>query len=1785
MKTAKTITAIMKKNFKNFMRVLALPVLLCLGGSAGAQTSNTYTMQAGNFETNALVNNNGSTCFAGTYDGGGAVILGQYSNGSGCGTTSGVASYRRFSTTSTTITSLAARQLYVGDQFNITVAPQNQRALSGKIGMALINTSTFGSDLSVAQDNTKALMRIEANSSVSSGVFVVYSGSSLATSSTTSISGTTSSSAITITITSQTTFNVTIGASTFTNLTFNSTATWPAVAFVLYDIGNNPDVKWSSSTLTGTTTSTFNGTTNLSAGLITNGTNSNSTSTTFTNGLQKSNTNTLTLTGANSYTGTTVVSGGSLALGIANALPVGSSAGNITLNSTVSPTLNTGSGVGFSIGTSTASANSAGALIVSAASSLSLGTGNSLYFKASNGQAWAGTLSITGWSGTEGSSGTGAKLFIGSDATGLTVTQLGKITFSGHVNGTTILSTGEVVPAAPSVAADVALSSTNPAVAAANLTQGTTGNSVYAFNLTVSTATAILTAVTFNSTNTSASDISNYKLLYNTTNTLSGATSLPPSLTTSLGTGSHTVTLTSPLSLPVSVTPYYFFITTDVAGVGTSTVNNTLSVSAITTGNLSFGGTAPNLSGTAFGGGTQTIVAPIPGVVLASSSPAVPAASLGQGTTNNSIYNFNLTISTTSTTLTSVTFNTTNTSASDVTNYKLLYNTTNTIGGATTLLPSISSSLGTGSHTFTLSSPPTLAVGTYYFFVTTDVAASGTSTPGNTLSVSAITTSNLSFSGTAPSVSGTASAGGTQTIIQLSNATDYFRSSATGTWSNATSSAVWESSPDGVTWHAATLTPGSSATSVEIVSPHVVTISSSITLGGTLTIDNGATLATSVTITTNGAVTVNGTFKITGTQSQSTVVTTSTGAWTYSQTTGTLYFNTNATYNIDNITQLALFWPTAAGSRPYNVTLEAVANGNAIQLNNAASRTIDGTFKIFGTASNNAFLYTNGGGSYIVNGTMEIGVGGVFTNNVVSYGSSSTLKYNTGTTISSLNQTWITGSGGPGLGLPANVQLSGNTTVTMPNTASYNIKGNLTVDVGSTFTFPSGNSITVSSNVINNGTVTLGSATGGDLTLSGNLTNNGTWTNNSRAVSFAGTGTSVVTASSGTQFFDYLLINKTSGSVQISSSTNVTINTTSGDLLQFLNAGTLDLNGRTLTLNNAGGNILVNGTTGGTAKSITSTSAATIAITNTKTASAIASGTLNIGSNVVVVLTGSFDPGGVTTFNGTLRISSGGSIASHAPFYGSGSLLQYYSGTNPYARNTEWNATGVGTVGATAGYPYNVQVSNGTTINFPNGSNTARACGGNLTIDAGSSLYADYGAGGSVDLTVGGNLSLAGNLSLGGVFGSDLHLKGDWTHTTGTFSSNTRAVEFSGASGNQTITNAGGETFDYLTINKASGSVILANNVVVSSLLILTNGFISNGLNNLTIASISGGSSSAYIVTTGSGVLKATFSGTKLFPIGTSNTSYTPVTITNSTSMQWAVRVESNFNNYPAINSSSALPAVWVITPATTPTSTATTVLFQYPDAVWTTPATLNVYHFDANGTGWAYGWNVTGSNGTSLTASLSNGMRTIQLDNQYNFSPFALTGTSSPLPITLLSFSGKKESNKNLLSWTTATEIDNKGFEIQRSTDGRSFSSVGFVNSKATNGNSQTDISYLFSDMTSMDKAYYRLRQVDISGRSSFSQVVLIRNNVSTNPIISGIYPNPAKEKVNANIEVTQTGTLSIIISDVFGRIIKNQLIAVETGTNNLSLDVSDLMPGTYLIKTIAPTGEECPSVKFIKQ
>ncbi|MBK8951895.1 MAG: hypothetical protein IPM85_05885 [Chitinophagaceae bacterium] len=224
-------------------------------------------------------------------------------------------------------------------------------------------------------------------------------------------------------------------------------------------------------------------------------------------------------------------------------------------------------------------------------------------------------------------------------------------------------------------------------------------------------------------------------------------------------------------------------------------------------------------------------------------------------------------------------------------------------------------------------------------------------------------------------------------------------------------------------------------------------------------------------------------------------------------------------------------------------------------------------------------------------------------------------------------------------------------------------------------------------------------------------------------------------------------------------------------------------------------------------------------------------------------------------------------------FYGPASLLRYNTG-GTYGRGNEWYCSG-GT-----GCPNNLQISNNTVLNVPNGVIFGNGqIQGNLTIDAGSAMYMDYGSPGQNQvIEVYKDVILNGSLSLGDAIGGDLHVKGNWTKdAAATFNSNSRAVIFNGSTADQTIT--GATTFGYLILNKSTGNLLLTNNVSCNNGLTLTSGKIVLGANDLSLtalapSSLSAGSSTSYVVTDGAGAFKrgvgTVFTGQDYhFPVGT----------------------------------------------------------------------------------------------------------------------------------------------------------------------------------------------------------------------------------------------------------------------------------------------------------------------------
>ncbi len=176
-------------------------------------------------------------------------------------------------------------------------------------------------------------------------------------------------------------------------------------------------------------------------------------------------------------------------------------------------------------------------------------------------------------------------------------------------------------------------------------------------------------------------------------------------------------------------------------------------------------------------------------------------------------------------------------------------------------------------------------------------------------------------------------------------------------------------------------------------------------------------------------------------------------------------------------------------------------------------------------------------------------------------------------------------------------------------------------------------------------------------------------------------------------------------------------------------------------------------------------------------------------------------------------------------------------------------------------------------------------------------------------------------------------------------------------------------------------------------------------------------------------------------------------------------------------------------------------------------------------------------------------------------------------LPVTLESFEAKISGTTSDLRWATVKEENNIGFDIERSQNGATFKSVGFVPSKAEKGNSSDKLLYTYIDNNPLSgNNFYRLKQTDLDGKTSYSSVKVL--NFAKSGAI-GFYPNPAHNTVTVygNDDIT-----NIILSNLTGQTIQ---APVAYSSTSAVINVNSLNPGIYFAKVILANGNNI-SLRF---
>ncbi|NJL76689.1 MAG: T9SS type A sorting domain-containing protein [Saprospiraceae bacterium] len=168
-------------------------------------------------------------------------------------------------------------------------------------------------------------------------------------------------------------------------------------------------------------------------------------------------------------------------------------------------------------------------------------------------------------------------------------------------------------------------------------------------------------------------------------------------------------------------------------------------------------------------------------------------------------------------------------------------------------------------------------------------------------------------------------------------------------------------------------------------------------------------------------------------------------------------------------------------------------------------------------------------------------------------------------------------------------------------------------------------------------------------------------------------------------------------------------------------------------------------------------------------------------------------------------------------------------------------------------------------------------------------------------------------------------------------------------------------------------------------------------------------------------------------------------------------------------------------------------------------------------------------------------------------------------LPVELLSFKGHSLGESVKLEWHTASEVNNRGFEVERSTDGKSWKAIGFV---AGNGTTLEAQNYTFLDeQPAAGINYYRLQQVDFDGAFEYSEIVVVNFELGGVKDELMVYPNPTNGTFQ--VQLPQANA-RLQLYNAQGSLVKSFIAADK----NFTINIADLASGIYLLK--AQTGEQ---------
>ena len=206
------------------------------------------------------------------------------------------------------------------------------------------------------------------------------------------------------------------------------------------------------------------------------------------------------------------------------------------------------------------------------------------------------------------------------------------------------------------------------------------------------------------------------------------------------------------------------------------------------------------------------------------------------------------------------------------------------------------------------------------------------------------------------------------------------------------------------------------------------------------------------------------------------------------------------------------------------------------------------------------------------------------------------------------------------------------------------------------------------------------------------------------------------------------------------------------------------------------------------------------------------------------------------------------------------------------------------------------------------------------------------------------------------------------------------------------------------------------------------------------------------------------------------------------------------------------------------------------------------------------------------------------------------ILNVESVTPVELVSFNANAVNNKVELKWTTGTEANNKGFEIERKAGGaqltveNKWQTIGFVEG---NGTTTQQNNYSFEDGSVQEgKYHYRLKQIDFDGSFTYSNIVTINLDIPADYSLSQNFPNPFNPSTKINYRIAKYGFVSLKVFNVLGDEVKTLVnedqkpgaYSVTFNASNLPAGRQGLASGIYFYKLITNNFQQVKKMILIK-